>query len=110
VEESTDDSDATAVETNADDTPPPSEEENPETQEGSDDSVDGIFDLVQSKPFLIAGGIGLGIWGLSWLLAKKEKPARAGLGSPPGRKKKKKQKHPRRKTAKRKTVRAITLR
>jgi len=89
------------------DSPPPSEGEG-----GGDniEGIDGILDIVQSKPFLIAGGIGLGIWGLSWLLGKKEKPAHAGLSGPARGRKKKKKKPSRHKTTRRKTVRAITLR
>jgi hypothetical protein len=105
VEESPEVAESTIMETDTSESAP-SEGEN---QESSEDSIDGIFDIVQSKPFLIAGGIGLGIWGLSWLLSKNTKPAHAALsGPPPGRKKKKKQKP--RKPPRQKTLRAITLR
>jgi hypothetical protein len=86
----------------------------PEVENTEDSTIDGIFDFVQSKPLLIAGGIGLGIWGLSWLLSRNKGPSGKGLGGlSPGKKKKKKKtpsRHSPRKKAGRKTVRAITLR
>ena len=88
----------------------PSEEVNPDN---GGDAIDGIFDFVQSKPLLIAGGIGLGIWGLTWLMNRNKTPSRGLSGAPPGRKKKK-NKTPSResaqKTVRRKTVKSITLR
>jgi hypothetical protein len=94
----------------------PSEEVPSEsTQESGEESVNGVMDfIVQSKPILYVGGAILGGLLLYNLFNSSDKPARAkGLsGTPRNRKKSKKSpvKSTKHKHARKKTVKAITLR
>ncbi len=84
-------------------------------QESSEESVDGVMDfIVQSKPILYVGGVILGGLLLYKLFNSNSKPSRAkGLNGPSKNKHKRKKiasKSPWQKPAKRKIVKAITLR
>jgi hypothetical protein len=104
-------------EISSEDTPiTPSEEvSSEESAESSEESVDGVMDfIVQSKPILYVGGAILGGLLLYKLFNSNNKPSRSkGLsGSPGSRKKSRKSpaKSTKHKHAKRKTLKAITLR
>jgi hypothetical protein len=104
-------------ESSSEDTPiTPSEEVPAEASaENSEESVDGVMDfIVQSKPILYVGGAILGGLLLYKLFNSNSKPSRAkGLNGPSKNKHKRKKttsKSPKQKHAKRKIVKAITLR
>ncbi len=94
----------------------PSEEVPSEaSEESSEETVDGVMDfIVQSKPILYVGGAILGGLLLYKLFNSNSKPSHAkGLNGPPKSRHKSKKatsKSPKRKQAKRKIVKAITLR
>ena len=94
----------------------PSEEvPSEENVENSEASVDGVMDfIVQSKPILYVGGAILGGLLLYKLFNSTSKPSPAkGLNGPPQKRHKRKKttsKSPKQKHAKRKIVKAITLR